>query len=169
MIDKYILMYQGVKVGDFAYDTNTKQFSFEKYDEITHRKYLPLGMYTLENWNIDYKPTHKDIMFWLQDRVVPKERQNINEILKAMGMLDYDFWDLCRRTRGMCMEDYFWLSKGEKYEEVHMRYLSEQNRIDDTPIPFKVQEYPPEYKVVGNKITKNIIWKMGVGTRYELE
>lgn len=155
MIDKYILMCKDVPVGDLIYDTNTKKFSFEKYDQITNRKYLPLGMYSYKNWNIDYKPSHNDIVFWLEDRVVPKERANIDEILKVMGLIDYDFWELCRRTRAMCMEDYFWLSKGEKYEDVHIRYLSENNRIEETPIPFKVEEYPSEYKIIGNKIIKN--------------
>lgn len=73
MIDKHILMYQEVPVGDITYDTNTKEFSFGKYDEITDRKYLPLGMYSYKNWNVEYKPSHDDIVFWLEDRVVPKE------------------------------------------------------------------------------------------------
>lgn len=156
MIDKYILMFKDVPVGDLIYDINTKKFNFIKYDEITDRKYLPLGMYSYKNWNVEYKPSHDDIVFWLEDRVVPKERANIDEILKVMGLIDYDFWELCRRTRAMCMEDYFWLSKGEKYEEVHIRYLAENNRINETPIPFEVEEYPAEYKVIGNKIIKNI-------------
>lgn len=156
MIDKYVLMYQDVKVGDFIYDTNTKKFRFTKYDEIVSRKYLPLGMYSYVNWNIDYKPTHDDIVFWLKDRVVPEERANIDEILKAMGLIDYDFWELCRRTRAMCMEDYFWLSKGEKYEEVHIRYLAEHNRIDETPIPFEAVPYPNEFIIKGKKVIKNI-------------
>ena len=59
----------------------------------------------------------------------------------------------------MCMEDYFWLSKGEKYEEVHMRYLAEHNRINETPIPFEVVSYPSEYKIfAGNKVKKNITY-----------
>ncbi|KYH34428.1 hypothetical protein CLTEP_16610 [Clostridium tepidiprofundi DSM 19306] len=142
MIDKYVLMCRDVPVGDLVYDTNTRKFRFAKYDSIKDRKYLPLGMYTLENWNIDYQPTHDDIVFWLKDRVVPKERANIDDILRAMGLIDYDFWELCRRTRAMCMEDYFWLSKGEKYEEVHLRHLAEHNRINETPIPFEAIPYP---------------------------
>ena len=155
MLDKYILMHRDVPVGDLTYDTSKKKFTFEKYDSINDRNHLPLGMYSFENWNIDYKPNHDDIVFWLEDRVVPKERANIDEILKVMGLIDYDFWELCRRTRAMCMEDYFWLSKGEKYEEVHMRYLAENNRLYDTPIPFEVEDYEPEYKIVNNRLVKN--------------
>ncbi|MCW6078102.1 hypothetical protein [Clostridium sporogenes] len=113
-------------------------------------------MYSYINWNIDYKPTNEDIIFWLKDRVVPKERQNIDEILKVMGLIDYNFWELCRRTRAMCMEEYFWLSKGEKYEKVHIRDLAGNNRITETPIPFEVEQYPAEYKIIGNKIIENI-------------
>ncbi len=29
------------------------------------------------------------------------------------------------------MKNYFWLSKGEKYKDVHIRYLAEHNRIDE--------------------------------------
>lgn len=159
MIDKYILMCKDIPAGDLIYDTNTKEFSFIKYDEITDRKYLPLGMYSYKNWNVDYKPSHDDIVFWLEDRVVPKERANIDEILKVMGLIDYDFWQLCRKTRAMCLEDYFWLSKGEKYEEVHLRYLAEQNRINETPIPFKAEAYPSEFKILdNNKVIKNITY-----------
>ncbi|MGH4120457.1 hypothetical protein [Clostridium sp.] len=157
MIDKYILMSKNVPAGDFIYNTNTKKFSFNKYDEITERKYLPLGMYSYRNWNADYKPTHDDIVFWLEDRVVPKERANIDEILKVMGLIDYDFWELCRKTRAMCLEDYFWLSKGEKYEEVHLRYLAEHNRINETPIPFVAETYPSEFIILdNNKVIRNI-------------
>jgi hypothetical protein len=158
MIDKYTLMSKDIPVGDLIYDTNTKKFSFLKYDEITDRKYLPLGMYSYKNWNVYYKPSHDDIVFWLEDRVVPKERANIDEILKVMGLIDYDFWELCRRTRAMCMEDYFWLSKGEKYEDVHIRYLAENNRIEETPIPFEVVDYPSEYKIVDNNVIRNITY-----------
>lgn len=157
MLDEYVLKYKDVSVGDFIYDTNYKKFTFTKYEEIVDRKYLPLGMYSYENWNITYKPSHEDIVFWLEDRVVPKERANIDEILKVMGLIDYDFWELCRRTRAMCMEDYFWLSKGERYEDVHIRYLAENNRINETPIPFVVQDYPSEFIILdNNKVVKNI-------------
>lgn len=44
------------------------------------------------------------------------------------------------------MEDYFCLSNGEMYEEVHIRYLEENNRIYETPIPFTVQYYPSEFR-----------------------
>lgn len=74
-----------------------------------------------------------------------------------MGLIDYDFWELCRRTRAMCMEDYFWLSKGERYEDVHIRYLAENNRIAETPIPFEAQDYPSEFKILeNNKVVRNI-------------
>lgn len=155
MIDNYILMHKDVKVGELSYDTSTKKFTFNKYDSIKEVKHLPLGMYSLKNWKLDYKPSHDDIVFWLEDRVVPKERANINEILNVMGLVDYDFWELCRRTRAMCMEDYFWLSKGEKFEDVHIRYLAQNDRLYETPIPFEVEDYEPEYRIVNNKIVKN--------------
>jgi len=59
----------------------------------------------------------------------------------------------------MCLEDYFWLSKGEKYEEVYLRYLAEHNRINETPIPFNAKPYPSEFKILdNNKVIKNITY-----------
>ncbi|SUY48106.1 Uncharacterised protein [Clostridium putrefaciens] len=156
MIDKYVLMYKDTEVGDLIYDISSKRFVFKIYKNIDHRKYLPLGMYSYENWNIDYVPTNEDIVFWLEDRVVPKERQNIDDILASLGLLYYDFWEVCRKTRAMCMEDYFWLSKGERYEDVHIRYLSEHGRINETPIPFYSDPYPAEFKIVGDRIERNL-------------
>lgn len=141
MIDKYVLMCKDIEVGDLIYDISSKRFVFEIYKNINHRKYLPLGMYSYENWNIDY---------------VPKERQNIDDILASLGLLYYDFWEVCRKTRAMCMEDYFWLSKGERYEDVHIRYLSEHGRINETPIPFYSEAYPAEFKIVGDRIERNL-------------
>ncbi|WP_253197440.1 hypothetical protein [Clostridium algidicarnis] len=141
MIDKYVLMYKDTEVGDLIYDISSKRFVFEIYKNINHRKYLPLGMYSYENWNIDY---------------VPKERQNIDDILASLGLLYYDFWEGCRKTRAMCMEDYFWLSKGERYEDVHIRYLSEHGRINETPIPFYSEAYPAEFKIVVDRVERNL-------------
>ena len=36
-----------------------------------------------------------------------------------------------------------------------MRYLAENNRLYDTPIPFDVEDYEPEYKIVNNRLVKN--------------
>lgn len=55
------------------------------------------------------------------------------------------------------MEDYFWLSNGEKYKEVHIRYLAENNSINETPIPFEVQDYPSEFIILeNNEVVRNI-------------
>ena len=44
-------------------------------------------------------------------------------------------------------------------EEVHMRYLSEHNRINETPIPFEVVPYPSEFKIIdNNKVIRNITY-----------
>lgn len=56
----------------------------------------------------------------------------------------------------MCLEDYFWLSKGEKYEDVHVRYLAEHDKLYETPIPFESKDYPPKYIIENNKLIKNI-------------
>jgi len=34
---------------------------------------------------------------------------------------------------------------GERYEDVHIRYLAENNRIAGTLMPFEAKDYPSEF------------------------
>lgn len=73
MLDKYNLMHRDVPVGDLTYDTSKKKFTFEEYDSIKDRNHLPLGIYSFENWNIDYKVNNDDIAFCLEIELYPRK------------------------------------------------------------------------------------------------
>ena len=72
----------------------------------------------------DYTGKHPDIFFrilhdqgvvdvpeylvdvWVQDRVIPPNRQGLEGLLKEMGMTEYHVFDLLMYAKGRCQLDY---------------------------------------------------------------
>lgn len=61
------------------------------------------------------------------ERVVPKERANIDEILEAFGMKEYDAYELVRKTHGVMCDDFWWFKfddvpdDGKTWDDLNMR------------------------------------------------
>lgn len=60
-----------------------------------------------------------DVVVWAKKRVFPKERVDCRKLLTAMGMQEYDAWEIVKRTGACLMEDPYWLrfSEEETFEE----------------------------------------------------
>lgn len=77
----------------------------------------------------NYKPQHENVLYWIEDRVMPPNRDGIDHILDKMGLNFYDAWTICKANKGMSLEDYWWLNNGEdEYEKFHIRYLIESGK-----------------------------------------
>lgn len=55
----------------------------------------------------------EQIYRFLEGRIPPRNRENIDEILAAYGMTSYNVYELCRRSHGTEVNDSVWL----KYPE----------------------------------------------------
>lgn len=129
MLENYTLMYKNIEVGNISYNQDKDEFSFKLNEEIKDTKYLPPILYDYTNLSLDYKPTHKNILWWIEDRIMPPERDAIDHILDKMGLSIYNPWTILKENKGMTLEDYWWIRKdNEKYEQCHIRYLLE-NKI----------------------------------------
>lgn len=129
MLENYTLMYKNIEVGNISYNQDKDEFSFELNEEIKDTKYLPPILYDYTNLSLDYKPTHENILLWIEDRIMPPERDAIDHILDKMGLSIYNPWTILKENKGMTLEDYWWIRKdNEKYEQCHIRYLLE-NKI----------------------------------------
>lgn len=149
MEDKYILMNVDLPVGEITYNVDTRRFSYKCYSNIPREK-LPIGLYPVDHLDSNYKLSHEEILDWVEDRVMPPNRQLIQYQLHALGLAYYGAWDICRRTRGMCIEDSYWLSKdpsSEHYSDLHFIHLIQEGREDEIKIPFPAIVYPPEISV----------------------
>lgn len=129
MLENYTLMYKNIEVGNISYNQDKDEFSFKLNEEIKDTKYLPPILYDYTNLSLDYKPTHENILWWIEDRIMPPERDAIDHILDKMGLSIYNPWTILKENKGMSLEDYWWIRKdNEKYEQCHIRYLLE-NKI----------------------------------------
>lgn len=77
---------------------NEKIYISNKVSNILHRAF---GV--IEN------PTWEDFQIFLEDRCFPRERMNVKEILKSMGLTDYDPLQIIEKTKGVMAEDYQWI------------------------------------------------------------
>lgn len=66
---------------------------------------LPLNLFI----GSSHKVPLVDVVVWAQKRIFPRNRMDCKEILKMMGLLDYNAWEIVKRTNTCLMEDPFWL------------------------------------------------------------
>lgn len=52
-----------------------------------------------------YHLDNKLSKMWVENRVVPEDRQNINDLLKSVGLTHYDISDILKITKGKCCMD----------------------------------------------------------------
>lgn len=129
MLENYTLMYKDIEVGIITYNQELDKFEFQLNENIKDTKYLPPILYDYTKLSLDYKPQHENILYWVEDRVMPPDRDGIDHILDKMGLNFYDAWNICKANKGMSLEDYWWLNSGEdEYEKCHIRYLLESGK-----------------------------------------
>ena len=60
-----------------------------------------------------------DVVVWAKKRIFPKNWTDCKEILKLMGLPDYNAWEIVKRTNACLMEDPYWLrfSEDETFED----------------------------------------------------
>lgn len=129
MLEKFTLMCKDIEVGIIQYDNEKDKFSFTLNENIDNTKYMPPILYDYTNLSLNYKPQHENVLWWVEDRVMPPNRDAVDHILDLMGLPCYDAWEICKANKGMSLEDYWWLRESdEKYEECHIRYLIESGK-----------------------------------------
>ena len=75
---------------------------------------------------------------WVQQRIVPMDRQNLGQILRDNGLKEYDEFQLLMLADGRCEQDDYYLvsiSKEELYSKMHQRF---EHKVEDV-IP--LEEY----------------------------
>lgn len=58
-------------------------------------------------------PTWADLMAFLEERCVPRQREGIREYLEVLGLDEYDPWEIIKRTQGRMAEDEQWIEVTE--------------------------------------------------------
>ena len=63
----------------------------------------------LRPFGIKSKPTWEDFMYFLEERSIPKERFGIKQVLKDLGLEQYDAIRILEKTGGRTGEDDMWM------------------------------------------------------------
>lgn len=64
-------------------------------------------------FGINESPSWNNYQEFLEDRCVPRTRYNIDEILKDMGMTEYNSFEFIERTQGRMADDKDWILLGD--------------------------------------------------------
>lgn len=75
---------------------------------------------------------HKESMLWISERIVPKNRQNLGQVLKAHGLEYYDPFVLLVTHAGRCCNDDFYLREIEV--TVVERWVGKDGRLYGHPV-----------------------------------
>ena len=54
-------------------------------------------------------PTWSDFQEFLEDRCIPRQREGLREYLDAIGVIEYDSFEIITKTAGRMAEDNQWL------------------------------------------------------------
>lgn len=122
-------------------DSNNKNLAFLIYYENAKRFYIEMPE-DADPWESPLlletfvKRGEKTInaywsKLWVQQRIVPSDRQNLGQILKENGLDEYDEYDLLMLGNGRCAQDSYYLvpvSEQQLLEEFFSRY---QKKVED--------------------------------------
>ena len=96
-------LHQNIDLAYLTYYEKSKTFYIDVNDEVDIWE-MPLIISSFAEKGIKtIDPTWSKI--WVQQRIVSKERQNINSILKNSGMAEYDEFKLLTLSEGRCVQD----------------------------------------------------------------
>lgn len=72
-----------------------------------------------------WKPTDYDTLnYFLESRLLPKTRQDLNTVLKKLGLTHYSWEGLITKTYGLNTDDCYWfkpIGTNLKYEDIKIR------------------------------------------------
>lgn len=93
--------------GYLFYYPNKKKFFIELLEDANEDN-TPFMLYSFVQKGIK-TINSKYSKLWVQQRIVPIDRQNIAYILKENGLKEYDEYELLMLTKGVCAQDEYYL------------------------------------------------------------
>ena len=117
-------MYKDEAIGDLCYDEYDYFLHITNYD-LDWFKYPPIWDNYLD-YNVKEPYNNRKLKDFIEGKVVPECRSK--EIVEQLGLEVYDCWEILKLTRGVTVDDYWWLAKpGDKYKDYHIRFLWDES------------------------------------------
>lgn len=86
-----------------TYNTDNKEFHISIPRDIDLIK-SPI-MLSLYAENGKFELDAQQSLYWVRERLIPPERMNIGEILRGIGLTEYDEYKMLLALRGRCVQD----------------------------------------------------------------
>ena len=95
MLEKYDLLWNNKKIGMITYDASSNHFeaSLEKNASNYPRRLFGIS-------KINYKANDAMVKRYIRNTVIPKDRENLNEILKGLNLKEYSEWKMYKAVNG---------------------------------------------------------------------
>lgn len=134
MQERYFLKEKEITLGEIVREDGRFSFLIHKPDPSDpsidkSTGYYPIWFYPCEFYllgrrNLNYKVSHEDIVDFFDNRAMDKNRVAIDEYLYSLGLTEWDGWEICKRTKAINFEDFYWITQDESedYRNVLARY-----------------------------------------------
>lgn len=129
MFREYDFMCCNTKVGTFYVDEDVpkRKFKISLNPKYIHSRHMIL-MNTLQ---VNYELDDEMVRHFMKRRVVPKYRDNIDEILRDLGMSEYDPYLIAKHNRVATMHDRLWVNYfNERMQDFHPKADLLLNSLD---------------------------------------
>lgn len=107
-------------LGIIGYDKNKEEYMFKPVNK--EAEFPP--EFSTEPFSRKAKEviTSDIVREFIEDRIVPEDRQLLNRVLEGLELNYYDPWEVFVRTSGMMHHDYYWIdSYGMNNASQHVR------------------------------------------------
>lgn len=101
MLEIYDLYYKNKKCGEIHYNRQEDKFKAFLHSKVNNE--FPVGLFTPKAL-----PEVDDtrVKMYIKNRVAPKTRENIQDLLRAKGLKSYSPWGLYKANKGKNANDY---------------------------------------------------------------
>jgi len=122
MSERYYLKHRDITIGAFVRSDNDLTYlpNIPQADKLPTLLGYPPGIFSMDRtktpWTVNKKKVgdSESITNWLIRRIFSKERPDLQNLLKCLGLDEYDPWEIVKKTKGVTKNDNFWITQ---YEE----------------------------------------------------
>lgn len=126
----------------------TKEFVIELADKADHWETPLLLSSFAQKGILSVDPYHSKL--WIQQRIVPYERQNIGQVLKDNGLKVYDELALLDKSDGRCAQDDYYIEKFD-YAEMPRSIKNRLGKRIEASVPLGNGQYMITFQNGRNK------------------
>lgn len=123
MRERYFLKEKGITLGEIVRENEKFSFILHKPNPSSPNVdketgyypiwYYPCEFYLMGRRSLEYVVTHENVLDFFENRAMDRGRVAIDEYLYSLGLTEWDGWEICKRTKAINFEDFYWITQDE--------------------------------------------------------